>query len=96
MAKLLRFDGTEDVVAPADLRSGFSLEELYTLIGCQTVEAIYLEDGNIMLIDEEGKLRGDFLSRKNPAASVLLADAGGMPDDFIAGDAVICSPEEFQ
>jgi len=96
MAKLMRFDDTEETVVPADPQTGFSLGELYTLIGCQMVEAVYLDDGNIMVIDEEGKLRDDFLTRKNRMATLLLSESGGIAGDFITGNALLCSPEEFQ
>jgi hypothetical protein len=96
MAKLLKFDGTTEIVVPADLASGFSLEELYILIGCEMVEAIYLDDGTVMVIDEEGKLRAGFEERHNTRATRLLELAGGMLGDFITGNALICTMQEFQ
>jgi hypothetical protein len=96
MAKLLKFDGTTEIVVPADLASGFSLEELYVLIGCEIVEAIYLDDGTVMVIDEEGKLRAGFEERHNARATRLLELAGGMLGDFITGNALICTMQEFQ
>lgn len=96
MAQLLRFDGTKDEVKPADSSSGFNLQELYILLGCQTVEAIYLDDGRVMVIDEEGKLRRDFRERRNEEGTRLLEISGGIPGDFITGHALICSMQEFQ
>lgn len=96
MAQLLRFDESCDEVFPIDAKSGFSLPELYTLIGCEMVEAVYLDDGRIMLIDEEGKLRKGHLVLLNEPATELLRRAGGMPGDYITGNALICTEEEFQ
>jgi len=96
MAQLLRFDGTSETIVPADLASGFSLDELYTLIGCEMIETIYLDDGGVMVIDEEGKLRDDFRERRNESATRLLHRAGGIPWDFITGNALICTTQELQ
>ncbi len=96
MAQLLRFDGTCDEVFPADAKGGFALPEVYTLIGCEIVQTIYLEDGRIMLIDEESKLRKGHLVLLNEPATQLLRRAGAIPGDYITGNALICTEEEFQ
>ena len=96
MAQLLKFDGITEIVVPADLASGFSLDELYALVGCEMIEAVYLDDGTVMVIDEEGKLRAGFEERRNARATRLLELAGGMLGDFITGNALICTMQEFQ
>jgi hypothetical protein len=96
MARLIRFDGSEELVYPVDRPKGFSLSEMYALIGCQMIETVYLKSGQIMILDEEGKLRDDCEARENPKASLLLHGAGGAEDDFITGNVLICNDEEFQ
>ena len=53
MATLIRADGTEQDVRP--VVGGFTLDELYNLLGCSTIETLTLHDGRTMVIDEEGK-----------------------------------------
>ena len=96
MAQMLKFDGSSEMVTPSDTKSGFQLDELYALLECEIVETVYLEDGTIMVIDEEGKFRADALARRNERATRLLHRAGGIAWDFITGHALICSEEEFQ
>ena len=61
-------------------------KEFYSLLDCDLVQAIPLSDGKTMWIDEEGKLKPH---KRNTFASILLLSAGGMPDDYIAGAAII-------
>lgn len=42
-------------VSPKDPEAGFTLEELYPLLSCTTIEVVSLPDGQMMIIDEEGK-----------------------------------------
>lgn len=95
MAKLLKPDGSILDATPANKRTGFTLEEMYKLIDCETIQAIDLSTGEIMVIDEESKLRAQVPPR-NRRATMLLHVAGGAPDDYIAGNALICSGKEFQ
>ena len=66
----------------------FTLAELYEHTECSMVEAVTLEDGRLMWFDEEGK----FASPPKPvnmAATMLLAQAGGVPGDFVVGPVLI-------
>jgi hypothetical protein len=97
MAKLIRTDGVEVEVTPKDTKRGFTLEELYNLIGfgCDIVEVVTLADGKtLMVMDEEGKYRVPVFW--NEKATKLLAKAGGLPGDVVAGVVVLCSEKEFQ
>lgn len=98
MAKLIRTDGVEVEVTPKDVEHGFKLEELYELIGfgCDIVQVVRLADGKTLMIsDEEGKLRVPVVFY-NEKATKLLAEAGGIPGDEVAGTVVLCSEKEFQ
>lgn len=97
MAQLLRYDGTiEEDLKPADPEAGFSLQEIYVLLGCDIVETIPLPDGDLMILDEEGKMKVGASKKYNHRATILLHLAGGMPDDWICGHALICHDKEFQ
>ena len=92
MAILIKPDGSMRNMFP---ESGelFSLKEMYTVLNCSLVQCIYLDDGRIMWIDEEGKLKPHFA---NPRATRLLKKAGGMEGDYIAGLALITEQNEIQ
>lgn len=96
MATLVRYTGEQDEVLPADKTEGFSLAEIYVLLNCDTIQTIMLRDGRIMLIDENAKFKRGAEQRYNDIATVYLADAGGIPGDWITGHALICNNEEFQ
>lgn len=94
MATLLKADGSSTEVSPKNGKD-FSLEELYSLIGCELVELVQLPKGRTMWLDEEGKLKHPPKPR-NSEATVLLHMAGGSPMDYIAGDALICEGWEVE
>ena len=62
-AILLKTDGTSVEVMPEN-GTDFQLPELYALIGCSMIEILSLYNGKIMVIDEEGKLKNDFVVNK--------------------------------
>lgn len=99
MAKLIRFDGTEEEVFPVDKEGGFTLGEMYTLLGCEMIEVVYLaNEKEILIIDEEGKLRKDWLERLNEKATQLFFE-GRIPNgDIITGNALLIVDDgtEFQ
>ena len=96
MAKLIKDDGSESIVHPANPKDGFTLEELYSLIGCETVQAIELADGTTqMWMDEEAKLHGG-IQFVNEKATRLLAEAGGIPGDEVLGTVLLTQPGEVQ
>lgn len=87
---LLKTDGTMTPVSAKDQRGGFTIKELYALIGngCNIVERIALPNKREMWLDEEGKLRA-VTPPINPIATKLLASAGGIPGDYVVGNVVI-------
>ena len=92
MALLIRTGGTTEVIEPRDPAKGFTLEEVYALIGCELVQVVpTTKAGKIMIIDEEGKLKDD--------AEVNLLATAAYPygdEDPIVGNAIICYDREFQ
>ena len=95
MATLMKLDGTTQEIKPADPKRGFTLEELYALIGCEMVELVYLDDDRLMLLDEEGKLQDGWQGRVNrPATDLFLKGRAGF--DVIVGNVVVCNGAEFK
>lgn len=91
MATLIANDGTVTEVSAKD--TWFSLDEMYFLLECSRIEAVYLEDGRIMWIDEEGKFKPHQI---NIQATLLLQKAGGIAGDYIAGIALVTDRNEVQ
>lgn len=94
MAKLISPDGTELDVQPRIRLRGFTLQELYALIDCETVQAVSLADGRTMWMDEEAKLRDTWFV--NEKATNLLIEAGGVPGDSVLGNVLITVPGEVK
>ena len=88
MATLIKVDGSQKDVFPADKKNGFTLEELYGLLECEMIEiATSFQDGKMLVVDEEGLFKPDPVV--NPVASMLVGD-------YIVGNAIVVSQEEFQ
>ena len=84
--KMLKF---ADRVQPKNLQKGFTLQELYSLIGCRLVELVRLEAGLCLIVDEEFLLKEHSKETFNSIASAIT----GQP---IFGNAVLCKNEFFQ
>jgi len=91
MALLITTNGSKAEVSAQG--NHFTLDEMYSLLECSHLEAVYLEDGRIMWIDEEGKFKPH---QVNVPATLLLQMSGGMPGDYIAGLALITERNEVQ
>lgn len=95
MATLMKIDGTTQEVFPQDKKRGFTLEELYKLVGgnCRLIEAPGpFADGRLMIMDEEGKLNGQEL---NVEASRKFYEELGYPE-MIMGNVIMVDDKEFQ
>ena len=95
MATLMKIDGTTQEVFPQDKKRGFTLEELYKLVGgnCRLIEAPGpFNDGRLMIMDEEGKLNGQEL---NVEASEKFYKELGYKD-LIMGNVIMVNNEEFK
>lgn len=95
MAEFIHANGNEATVHPLNKKKGFSLHELYTLLHCETVQAISLADGRTMWMNEEAKLK-EGLQFVNEKATRLLAEAGGIPGDEVIGNVLITKPGEVK
>lgn len=95
MAILLRRDGTEETVTPANPATGFTLDECYHLLACRTVQHVPVPRFGI-LIDEDAKCRDDWSRDVNePATKRYLPWL--LPGDVLVGDVLILeSRSEFQ
>lgn len=59
MAVLIKANGEKTEVHPEDGRY-FSLYEMYTLLNCNLIDIINLDDGRLMVCDDEGKFSDDW------------------------------------
>ena len=89
MAVVIHVDGTQETVVPAT-PPAFALEELHALVG-GWIEVVYLPDGRLMVIDEEGKLKG---YPRNEQATRFAAGRLFV-GDYIAGPAVVVTLQEM-
>lgn len=90
MALLLNIDGSQETVA-AKQSPHFTLQELQALVG-GLIEVVYLPDGTLLIINEEGKLEGLAYNEQ----ATLRALGCLWPGDYIAGVAVIVSMQEME
>jgi len=80
---ILRADGTQEAVAPAN-KKDFSLKEMQRIVGGY-VETLYLPSNEVMVINEDGKLEG---LKVNVRATEIVR--GHLIQDTIVGDVLIC------
>jgi hypothetical protein len=88
-AILYKTDGTSQPIKPQDGRK-FGLAELQQMVGGY-IEVIYLSEGRLMVLNEEGKLRGLPVNAKATAVALPFLGEG----DFIVGDALVCDEGLF-
>ena len=82
---------TEGVLEDSFPQNGenYGLHELQSIVGGY-IEIVYLSDTMIMVINEEGK----FTCEPNPAATMLARLCRSIPpNDYIAGDVLVCRSE---
>jgi hypothetical protein len=99
MAKLIKADGTQIDIQPANGRV-FSLAELQNYVGgyielviMRTVGGEVVHD-RVMFVNEEGKLS---INGRGPLPRNRIATAmSGVWEwgDFVCGDVVVCTPKE--
>ena len=110
MATILYADGRQEERQPAN-GTIFQLEELQAIVG-GWIEITHTRDRQVMVINEEGKVDGlprneqatslmDFLSpeeiRAMLATHTHLIFVGNLEEaDYIAGDVLVCHPDEVQ
>ena len=94
MATLIRVDGTTSEVRPTGKK--FTLQEMYGLIGCSTVELIRVPGRPFrqMWIDEDGRASR---KRHNSTASALLVKLHGrmLGAEDVVGDVLVTGAGEI-
>ena len=94
MAILYKQDG--EIVEDIQPKNGkrFTLEELYEMLDCETVERVFIEGTKvIMIVDENGKLKR---RPRNQTATMIYHRRQRMnPWGWIAGDALVCFGNQF-
>lgn len=86
MAKWIKADGTLLEVHPKNKGQEFTLDELKSYVG-GWIECIFLNQRQVMVINEEGKLRGLPYNTMATEAYRLVFQP---TDEFIVGDALLC------
>ncbi len=87
MAEIIKADGTKTEFVPKN-RKYFQLSELQNVVGGY-IEIVPATDGRIMIVNEEGKLKG---LPYNHIASNLH----GVWNDPIVGDVLVCARSEIR
>jgi hypothetical protein len=90
MAKILKIDGSEELLEPKNGRK-FSLEELQGVVGGY-IQLIELDDNRMLVVNEEGQLKG---LKVNKIASDILRTSRPNFDPFggniLVGDILFTS-----
>ncbi len=86
MAILIKPNGTKSWVRPANGKE-FELEEIQALVGGY-IEIISLNESEVMVVNEEGKLLGLPINRK--ASQKAWRSRAIALSDYVVGDVVIC------
>lgn len=90
MSTWIRADGTVTVVEPEN-GSTYNLKELNAFVG-GFIEIVYLSDGRLMVLNEEGKLND---LPFNALATKLYNPHAALPD-YIVGDVLVCQADEIE
>lgn len=91
MAKIIKTDGTCQPVQPAN-GTDFTLEEMQAIVGGD-IELVYLNDTEIMVVNEEGKIED---LDANHTATLILEENYPDTDDYIVGDVLVCDNEQIR
>jgi hypothetical protein len=84
---LLNKEGTLEPLKPTN-GTHFTLDELRKALDCEMIEVIYLnETDNIMIGDEEGRLKDDYVI--NPIATKIYQESWNTRNDIV-GDVILC------
>jgi len=91
MGRLIRVDGTEEDYLPANGKE-FTLEEMQGVVGGY-IEIIGLNQGRVMVLNEEGKLEG--LLKNTKATEMARPGEFIFAGDYICGDVLVAEPGEI-
>ena len=93
MATLYKSNGVVIEVEPKNGEK-FQLEELYEMLGCDTVERVFIKGiKTIMVVDECGKLRRRPFNQN--ATNIYHSCERMNAWEWIAGDALVCENSQF-
>jgi len=87
MAQFIKSNGTEVELLPESGKH-FTLKEMQDCVG-GFIEIVYTQDGRLIVLDEEGKLKGKEVNLK---ATKLY----GNTNDCIVGDVLVCTNKEVK
>ncbi|MCQ2257850.1 MAG: DUF3846 domain-containing protein [Bacteroidaceae bacterium] len=90
MAQIIKSNGETKTVEPKN-GTGFKLEELQAIVGGY-IQIAYLRDDEIMVMDDEGKLKEKDLNLQ--ASLRYRRDVN--PYDSVVGDVLICKTEQVK
>ena len=88
-AKLLKVSGEVIEIEPKN-GTDFKLDELHKHLQCSLVEVINLNQDDIMIVDDEGKLTSNNVVNVN-ATKLAQENQAIIFWDYIAGDAIVCN-----
>jgi hypothetical protein len=91
MAKIYKTSGTQKEIVPKN-RVHFTLKELQTIVGGY-IENAYLNDGNIIVLNEDGKIEDLPL---NVRATEIFRKNFPDSSDYIVGDVLITESKYIQ
>ena len=89
MATIIRATGGSFQIKPLN-GTDFQLAELYAALNCTSIEVVATHDGNILIVDEEGKQKTSSIFNRRATEHYIH----GM-EDPIVGDAILCSPSQL-
>ena len=88
-AKLLKASGEVVEIKPKN-GTDFKLDELYKHLNCSLAEVISLNQDDIMIVDDEGKLKSNNVVNVN-ATKLAQENQAIIFWDYIAGNAIVCN-----
>ncbi|MBD5237533.1 MAG: DUF3846 domain-containing protein [Bacteroidales bacterium] len=91
MARLIKAIGGEVEITPENGKS-FGLEEAQNNVGGY-IQILPLDDENVMIMDEEGKLKERLFNVT--ATKIAYRYNAIFPGDYIVGDVIICKNDEI-
>lgn len=91
MATIYKTNGECSTATPKN-GIAFSLKELQSIVGGY-IELIDLYNGDLMVINEEGKLIGLDINAK---ATLIFSKSFPMAFDVIVGDALVCNKSQIK
>ena len=87
--RLLKASGDVMEIEPKN-GTDFKLDELHKHLNCSLVEVININQDDIMVVDDEGKLKANNVINVN--ATMLAQENQAITSwDYIAGDAIVCN-----